>query len=196
MGNALSCFRNKAVPVGYNFFRIQMDGTIHDMQMASNLGWLARNKYPGRKIIVWSNNQHVSKHTSGIDVEFSDYRKTQKTTMGNEISRSFGDSAFIIGFTSSEGTSGSPFQRNMKPFPLNSTNGKDVYAKALMTTKHAFAFTNFRALQLDPVSSSSFTMRGWGYTYPMEGQWFKVFDGIFYIRRNAAAKALEVVEFE
>lgn len=196
MGNALNCYRNRSVPVGYNFFRIQFDGTIHDLQMASNLSWLARQKYPGRKIIVWSNNQHISKNTDGIDVELSDYRKTQRTTLGNEMVKNFGDSVFSLAFSSSDGTSGSPFQRNLKPFPIKPTNGKDLYSRTLSAMPHNFAFTNFRRLQSSPAASSSFIMRGWGYPYPMEGQWFKAFDGIFYIRNNKAATATEMIEYE
>lgn len=34
-------------------------------------------------------------------------------------------------------------------------------------------------------------MRGWGYEFDMKGNWFNAFDGVFFIKTNKAATALE-----
>ncbi|HLO82356.1 MAG TPA: erythromycin esterase family protein [Chitinophagaceae bacterium] len=182
MGNAANCWLNRRVPVGYNFFRIQMDGTIHDRQMADNLRWLANNKYKDRKIIVWGNNQHVSKNSDLLDVDLSNYRKTQNTTMGSELAKIFKDDVFTIGFSSFDGTSGSPFQRNLKPYEIRPLGKNDWYTNTMASSKMNYAFSDFRAISKTPVANSHFIMRGWGYQYEMEGQWFNVFDGMFFIR--------------
>ncbi|HSF46409.1 MAG TPA: erythromycin esterase family protein [Chitinophagaceae bacterium] len=196
MGNAANCWLNRKVPVGYNFFRLQMDGTIHDRQMADNLKWLADHKYKDRKIIVWGHNQHISKNTDLLEIDLSNYRKTQNTTMGNELAKWYKDDVFIIGFTSYECLSGSPFQRNLKAFDILPLGQQDWCTNAMASSKFNYAFTNFRALAKTPVASNEFIMRGWGYQYPMKGEWFRVFDGMFYIRTQKAATALENIAWE
>jgi erythromycin esterase len=196
MGNAANCWLNRKVPVGYNFFRIQMDGTIHDRQMADNLKWLADHKYKDRKIIVWAHNQHISKNTELLEIDLSNYRKTQNTTMGNELMKWYKDDVFIIGFTSYDGLSGSPFQRNLKPYEILPLGKPDWFTNTLASSKLSYAFTNFRALAKTPVANDDFIMRGWGYQYPMSGEWFKVFDGMFFIRTQKPATALENIEWE
>lgn len=182
MGNAANCWLNRRVPVGYNFFRIQMDGTIHDRQMADNLRWLSEQKYKGRKIIVWGHNQHVCKNNDLLEIDLSNYRKTQNTTMGNELSKIFKDDLFSIGFTSFDGSSGSPFQRNLKPYEIRPLGKNDWYTNTMASLKMNYAFTDFRAISKTPVGDNEFTMRGWGYQYEMKGKWFHVFDGMFFIR--------------
>jgi erythromycin esterase len=196
MGNAANCWLNRKVPVGYNFFRIQMDGTIHDRQMADNLRWLANNKYKDRKIIVWANNQHVSKNNDLLEVDFSDYRKTQNTTMGNELTKIFKDDVFTIGFTSFDGTSGSPYQRNLKPYEIRPLGKNDWYTNTMASSKMNYAFTNFRAISKTPAADAAFNMRGWGYQYMMKGKWFNVFDGMIFIKTNRAATQYVQIEYE
>ncbi len=187
MGNAANCWLNRKVPVGYNFLKITMDGTIHEKQMADNLNWLANHKYKDQKIIVWSLNQHITKNNDLLDVEISNYRKTNNTTMGQELYRLMQDDIFILGFTSAEGNSGSPYQRNGRPFKIDPLSRNDWYTNSLKAAKLNYAFTDFRAIRKYPAASSPFTMRGWGYEYDMKGQWFSVFDGMVFIKTNRAA---------
>jgi erythromycin esterase len=189
MGNAANCWLNRKVPVGYNFFRIQMDGTIHDRQMADNLRWLADHKYKGRKIIVWANNQHISKNNDLLELDLSNYRKTQNTTMGNELAKIFKDDVFTIGFTSFDGTSGSPFQRNLKPYEIRPLGKNDWYTNTMASSKMIYAFSDFRAISKTRAAENEFIMRGWGYQYEMKGKWFSVFDGMFFIRTQKHGEA-------
>lgn len=196
MGNAANCWLNRKVPVGYNFFRILMDGTIHDRQMADNLKWLADHKYKDRKIIVWAHNLHISKNPDLLEVDLSDFRKTQNATMGGELAKRYKEDIFIIGFTSYDGTSGSPYQRNLRAYEIQPLGKSDWFTTILSTSKLNYAFTNFRALSTTPVANDNFIMRGWGYRYPIKGEWFKVFDGMFFIRTQKHATATENIEWE
>jgi erythromycin esterase len=175
MGNAANCWLNRKVPVGYNF---------------------ADHKYKDRKIIVWGHNQHISKNPDLLEIDLSNYRKTQNTTMGHELAKLYKDDVFIIGFTSYDGLSGSPFQRNLKPFDILPLSKPDWFTNTLASSKLNYAFTNFRALAKTSVANDEFIMRGWGYQYPMKGEWFRVFDGMFYIRTQRPATALENIEWE
>lgn len=187
MGNASNCWLNRKVPVGYNFLKIAMDGTMHEKQMANNLHWLATQKYKDQKIIVWSTNQHITKNNDLLQVEISNYRKKNNTTMGHEIYTLMKDDLFIIGFTSADGTSGSPYQRNGQPFKIAPLSRHDWYTGALSSANLNYAFTNFKAIRSYPAAGKEFTMRGWGYEYDMIGEWFNVFDGMFFIKANRAA---------
>ena len=192
MGNAANCWLNRKVPVGYNFLQLKHDGTIHDRQMADNLRWLADERYKDRKIIVWAQNRHVTKNIDQIEVDISNYRRIQNTTLGNEAFKKFGNDVFIIGFTSSEGTSGSPFQRNGRPYEVKPLSKKDFYTNVMQDLKYNYAFTDFRAIQKTDAASKAFVMRGWGYEFDMKGNWFNAFDGVFYIKSNKAATPLEI----
>jgi erythromycin esterase len=189
MGNAANCWLNRKVPVGYNFLNITMDGTMHEKQMAHNLHWLAKHKYKDQKIIVWSVNQHITKNNDLLQIDISNYRKTNNTTMGHELFKLMQDDMFILGFTSADGTSGSPYQRTGQPFKIGSMSRNDWYTSSLSSAKLNYAFTDFRAIRKYPAAESPFTMRGWGYEYDMKGQWFNVFDGMFFIKTNRAATA-------
>lgn len=191
MGNAANCWLNRKVPVGYNFLQLKHDGTLHDRQMYDNLRWLADERYKDRKIIVWAQNRHATKNIDQIEVDISNYRRIQNTTMGAEIFKKFGNDAFIIGFTSAEGSSGSPFQRNGRPFDLKPLSKKDFYTNVMLDTKMDYAFSHFRPIQSTAAAEKSFVMRGWGYEFDMKGNWFNAFDGVFFIKTNKAATALE-----
>ena len=160
--------------------------------MADNLRWLADERYKDRKIIVWAQNRHVTKNIDQIEVDISNYRRIQNTTMGNEVFKKFGNDVFIIGFTSSEGTSGSPFQRNGRPYEVKPLSKKDFYTNVMQDLKFNYAFTDFRAIQKTDAASKAFVMRGWGYEFDMRGNWFNAFDGVFYIKSNKAATALSI----
>ena len=191
MGNAANCWLNRNVPVGYNFLQLKHDGTILDKQMADNLRWLANERFKDQKIIVWAHNRHITKNIDQLEVDISNYRRIQNATMGSEIYKKFGEDVYILGFTSAEGTSGSPFQRNGLPIEIKPLGRKDFYTNVMLGLGANYAFTNFKPVQKTPAASKSFTMRGWGYEFEMKGKWFNVFDGIFFIRTNKAATALE-----
>jgi erythromycin esterase len=70
-----------------------------DPQMARNLAWLAREYFPGRKIIVWAANVHVLRHI---------YRLSQNpaemvTVMGQGVWEVFGNRSFVIAATAYSG---------------------------------------------------------------------------------------------
>jgi erythromycin esterase len=72
-----------------------------DHQMARNLVWLAREYFPGRKIIVWAHNVHVLRHTNQL------FQNTGEdgVWMGQGVWEAFGDSSFVIAATAYSGQS-------------------------------------------------------------------------------------------
>jgi len=191
MGNAANCWLNRNVPVGYNFLQLKHDGTIHEKQMADNLRWLADERYKGKKIIVWALNRHISKNIDQLEVSISNYKRTLNTTMGSEAFRRYGNEVYILGFTSARGSSGSPFQRNGTPLDIQRLGKNDLYTNTMLQAKADYAFTDFRPIQKTSDAGKSFNSRGWGYEFDMKGSWFNVFDGLFFIKTNKAAVAME-----
>jgi erythromycin esterase len=71
-----------------------------DQQMARNLIWLARENFPGRKIIVWAHNAHVLRHTFRL---YPSHDMDCDCAMGQRIWEVFGEDSFVIAATAYEG---------------------------------------------------------------------------------------------
>ena len=81
------------------YFRNDADGSSRDRQMAQNLIWLAREHFPGRKIIVWAANPHVFRQNAAGVVTIGG----PTVSMGRGIWEAFGDRSFVIGATAYSG---------------------------------------------------------------------------------------------
>lgn len=100
--------------VRWSFKTRTPEGTnVRDGQMARNLIWLAENKYPGRKIIVWAATFHLMRNASSIEAKGMSYEKT--IPMGHLVSEKFGEDVFTLGFTAYEGRAANPWSPS---FPL------------------------------------------------------------------------------
>jgi len=73
-------------------------GENRDRQMAQNLVWLAREYFPGRKIIVWAANPHVLRHQYRLSQYLGEL-----VTMGDGAWEVFGDRSFVIAATAYSG---------------------------------------------------------------------------------------------
>jgi len=188
LGNIENSWINRRNPEGYSISGHKHILDFRDKQMADNLIWLLQVKYPSEKIIVWAHNLHISKATQSLKVANSSYPRIANTTMGNELACLLNDQMYSLGFHSSHGKSGSPFQRNGRPFAIRATGKNDLYTTTLSMLKRDYAFTDFKKIRQEGSEEVDFIMRGWGYEYPIAGKWFKAFDGIFYIRENASTQ--------
>jgi len=83
---------------------------LMDAQGAENLVWLADHQYRGRKLIVWGATAHLMRDAPAIDPNIEPAKhQTPYTTMipmGEYLWRRIGARAFMIGFTSYEGSNG------------------------------------------------------------------------------------------
>jgi erythromycin esterase len=77
---------------------------IRDAQMADNLLWLARERYPGRKIIVWAATSHASRNRQLIRPPISD---AEMVPMGHRLWQELGRETYVVAFTSARGRFGS-----------------------------------------------------------------------------------------
>lgn len=80
---------------------------IRDKQMAENLKWLLKYKFPKEKIIVWAHNAHILKHPELIK-KSKRHTGDEMKTMGNFFTADpqLNEQTYILGFNSRVGTSG------------------------------------------------------------------------------------------
>lgn len=154
--------------------------SVRDKQMADNLIWLAEKAFPGKKIIVWAHNIHISKNTNTLEDANGKPVPFLQTyvPMGATVSKHFGKAAYAIGFSGSTGTYidySNDHTVNVPPVVAGSIEGQ------LDASGYAQAFTDYR------------TAKGWlrkkqqGTLFdfiPLKGIWPNVFDGLFYIHTS------------
>ncbi|PVY39394.1 erythromycin esterase family protein [Pontibacter virosus] len=84
---------------------------IRDRQMAENLEWLVRKKFPNEKVIVWAANAHVSKNATTA-FKFKNSRKNWMGTIFTSDSLN-NASTYVLGIASRSGV----HQNVLEPTP-------------------------------------------------------------------------------
>ena len=93
-------------------------GNLRDAQMARNLVWLAKEKYPQRKIIVWAATFHLMRNQAGIEMAGRKDFYKQIVTMGHEVRKDLAAETYTLGFTAAEGEFGLPGAKPRKLPPV------------------------------------------------------------------------------
>lgn len=96
-----------------------------DAQMADNLIWLAKEKYPGRKIIVWGATMHLIRNAPTLEGPGLIVGTTRPydglVNMGQLVADELGDAVYTIGFLAHEGewkwAGGAGFSGTIEPAP-------------------------------------------------------------------------------
>ena len=153
---------------------------IRDQQMALNLKWLCEQKYPGKKIIVWAHNYHISKYNSHYTEDFMNIAKTMggDFTSDSELNKE----TYIIGFTSYSGTAG---RLSQKKYDLSKPKKNSF--ENWINKQYDYAFIDFKPYNLNnPAMNEDFYMSGsikgnMHHSYN-KAQWNKIFDCVFFIR--------------
>ena len=155
-----------------------------DEQMAKNLLWLSKVKYPGEKIIVWAHNTHISKYAGHYGQRFID----QNRYMGS-VFDAIKDSTvktYTIGFTSYSGTAGR-LGAKIKKVKSPKSNGFENW----MAESANFAFVDFKKfVRENPGATSRFFMKGQHHIGSLKAPWYKIYDGIFFIREMYPCKSI------
>lgn len=146
---------------------------VRDSQMAQNMKWLTKIKYPKEKIIVWAANYHVAKYS---DIS-KNYPYKESITMGSYFTQdsSLLRQSYIIGFTSYEGEAGRIGMQNFEVRKPKSNGFENWIDKS-----YNYAFANFRNLKK---KSEKFYLKGLSHSSAFKKDWANVFDGVFYIKK-------------
>lgn len=154
--------------------------TIRDEQMAKNLAWLCKVKYPDKKIIVWAASAHIQKGADVIQNKFDfinmGLRFINDTLLKKET--------YFLGFTSATGTAGRLTMKDSYKVAKPLANSFEKW----VNEDYAYAFTDFSAFNNQyPGFNSPFLMKGTRHYY-IKRVWNKAFDGVFFIRNMYPCK--------
>ena len=88
-----------------------------DKQMADNVLWLANERYPDRKIIVWSATAHAARAPLMSDFGVPARFGGGDPSMGQFIGEAFGSKSYVIGLTSYSGKARREIVPDQDPLP-------------------------------------------------------------------------------
>lgn len=145
---------------------------LRDAQMAENLLWLARTRYPSRKIIVWA----ASAHNLRTAPEVKYYEGLR--TMGSIYAKEMGTESYNIAFVASEGSAGRWFQNSATLPRVHSESIEGLWA----ATTHNVAMVDFRGLPADGSWLRGKLLSGPLGFSQMATNWTNAFDALIYTR--------------
>ncbi len=156
--------------------------TRRDVQMGKNLVWLAKERYPNRKIIVWAATFHNARNLRTLEV--SDPKSARlyagMIPMGEVAWKALGDQLYSLGFIAYEGEHARYFARKATPIAKPSADSlEDLSARAGLVN----AWIDFRK----PPAGGSWlraplTARLHSYQ-EMRADWSRIVDGVVFLRK-------------
>jgi erythromycin esterase len=179
----------------------QKYGNLRDTQMGRNLVWLARKRYPNRKLIVWAASMHNLRAPASAELVNRFHRPESKTprtqalyketvTLGNEAWKQLGKEIYSVAFTAAEGEWKLCWwgkERAVKLQPPMPGSLEDYFAR----TGYEFAFLNLRNLP-EPSAwlKEKRVARPMGYA-DMEASWPDHFDGFVFTKKMYGSDRVE-----
>jgi erythromycin esterase len=172
-------------------------GNIRDPQMARNFLWLAQERYPRRKIIVWAAAFHLLRHQEQVAIMVKPDKPTdpnklfayvQIATMNNDVDKILHKEIYSIYFTAAEGEYGSiRVAKPIKIAPPRPGSLEDLLLRAGI--ENGFLDVRHRgpsgAWLLERRVS-----RVLGHA-DHEADWTQVFDGLVFTRRMYPSTAIK-----
>ncbi|MEM0984071.1 MAG: erythromycin esterase family protein [Planctomycetota bacterium] len=156
-------------------------------RMGDHLVWLATERFPDRKMIVWCEGWTAMAQPDAITAKPRPIAIADAITAGSIWNEALGDEVYTIGFTSHEGTTG---RADGLPEPLPASKPGSIEAQ-LAELKQPFAFAEIEG-DLAGVRPSKLTgvevvMRGQGdegqFELTLAADWSAQLDAVFFIRR-------------
>jgi erythromycin esterase len=152
---------------------------MRDRQMGKNLVWLAKERYPKRKIIVWAATFHNARALGTIETKDPRLANLYPgvAPMGEVAWKELGNQLYSLGFTSYEGEWARAFTPAARPIPQPSRDSlEDLFARAGLTS----AFVDFRGAP--PWLHTQIAGQIIGHT-EMCADWTRVVDGVVFLRK-------------
>jgi erythromycin esterase-like protein len=157
------------------------DGNTRDRQMALNLNWLDKVKYPNEKIIVWAHSYHISKFAGHYPDDFMNTAMPMGSVFTADTLNL--KTTYVLGFTSYEGTAGRLFKNKTYKIDKPKENGFENW----IDKSFEYAFVDFKKYNSKYANTTdnfymSGAVKGNWYHKNDKAQWNKIFDGVFYIK--------------
>lgn len=154
---------------------------IRDAQMAANLVWLAKQRYPNRKMIVWAASSHISRNS--INLKWANAGEpfpVATTVMGDLVYKALGDAMFSVAFTAATGQWQLVTNRSSGPWdidPPSTGSFEDAAVRAGLTN----AYVDLRNQRATSWAGSNFIAAPMGYI-KLSGRWRDSFDAIVFTK--------------
>ena len=170
------------VRLGFTEWDAQNEGiNIRDRQMAENVEWYL-NRYPDRKVIIWTANFHGAKQIDQINYgkEPDPDLYNKYVLLGEHLEKAFPGQVYSLAFTSGGGSEGYFYTNDSTVIVPDSTSMEFQLSQCGM--EYGFCDLSQKKDWTDQVFNSTLL----GYDCK-SGQWAKAFDGIFYMKENHKA---------
>ena len=172
--------------LGFTEWDAQNEGiNIRDRQMAENVIWYL-NRFPERKVIIWTANFHGAKQVSQIS-----YGKEPDPDLYNKyvlcaehLEKAFPGQVYSLAFTSGGGSEGYFYTNDSTAIVPDSTSME--FQLRQLGMEYGFCDLSQKKDWADQVFNSIIL----GYDCK-PGKWAKAFDGIFYMKENHKAYEIE-----
>jgi len=150
---------------------------LRDKQMAANLKWLVKYKYPNEKVIVWAHSSHTLKNPELFLIP-----RVQRIwkNMGGFFTADpqMAKRTYVLGFTSRTGTAGRVINERKYTVPPPEPDSFETWIPQSVP----YAFVDFKKFREEnPSANKRFLMKGRNHVTDL-APWLSIFDGVFYIR--------------
>lgn len=149
-----------------------------DAQLGANLVWLARERFPRRKIVVWCATMHSLRQPEILDASAHGFDYAGVAPMGRYASLALGDDLYVLGFTAGGGETALPWLPTAEIEPAPEGSFEAIADGAGL--EHAWI--DFSGAPPGSWLRGSFVARPLGHL-PMSGVWSSTLDGLFFERR-------------
>jgi len=152
-----------------------------DEGMGRNLVWLATERYPGKKIVVWAHNFHIVRSAEALGAHHPAYaralEKYPDTPLGEVAVRELGDAVRSISLVAGRGWY-SPYA-----WRGDTATREELSPPPSYSLEAAALDRDMPCGYLDLTSTTqSFAMNGTEHAALVTAPWGRIFDGAIYIR--------------
>lgn len=160
---------------------------VRERLMGEQLAWLAREGFPGRRIVAWMHSGHAARGLAGIEVPSEVHRHAYRILKpaGHVARDLLGEALYTVGFLAYQGEYATVFRR--RPIEIwKPTAGslEDLFHR----TGLPYAFLDLSRPERLPRWLRKRTIaRPIGYM-EMRARWPEVFDGLIYLDRMESSR--------
>lgn len=152
--------------------------SLRDSLMAENVKWYLE-EYPDEKIIIWTANFHATRTLENAIYKEGDDFYQVFNSLTNRLVDKYGDEVYAVAFTSVTGENAFNFHEDAEKIDVSEDSWDFQMATEI---DYDYAFINFKEIRKNPnCANLIFNSTVLGYKSHL-GDWFNVFDGVFFIR--------------
>jgi len=162
---------------------------VRERLMGEQLAWLARERFPGRKIVVWMHSGHAARGLAGVEVPSPVHARLYRTLQpaGAVAHAALGNELYTVGVLAYQGRFATVFRDRPEEL-LRPTEGS--LEDLLHRTGLAHAFLDLRRSGRAPEwLRAPLIARPIGYK-EMRARWHEVFDGVVFLDRMEVSERM------